>query len=363
MEFFPKDTGKALIKMAYAASIVGILYFVLPKALTFASPFITAYIISKLILPISEFLSSRLKLPKRFSIIAVMVVLIGILGFLAFTLFYQAAYELQKLAYIVPSLLDGEVALPQWHDNIKSFYSALPPSMQEFITMVTDNLRENVYTILEPATKAVINAATNSARALPNVIIFTIIMLLATYFICSDRDNIREFFRKSLPERTLRRATYVKNDLIKACGGYLKAQGILMCVTFFVLLIGLTFLRVEASTLIAFIIAVVDVIPVLGTGTVLLPWAAVSLITGKYFFALGLGIIYVVSFLIRRFAEPKIVSSQLGLHPLVTLIAVYIGLRTAGVLGMVLGPVIAIIIINFFNADERYREELENAEK
>lgn len=362
MNFFPKEPEKVLIKIAYVAAIVGIIYFVLPKALTFASPFIFAYIISKLILPISEFLSDRFRFPKRLSIIVVMLLLIGILGFLAFTLFYQAAYELQNFAYIVPSLLDGDVPLPEWFSNIENFYIALPDAMQEFITMVTENLRENIYSILQPATKAVINAATKAAKALPNVIIFTVIMLLATYFICSDRENIRAFFKKTLPERTMRRITYVKNDLIKACGGYMKAQGILMCVTFFVLLIGLTILGVEASTLIAFIIAVVDVIPVLGTGTVILPWAAISLISGKYFFAVGLGIIYVVSFLIRRFAEPKIVSQQLGLHPLITLLAVYVGLRSAGVVGMILGPVIAIIIINFFNADERYREEIKKTE-
>ena len=172
------------------------------------------------------------------------------------------------------------------------------------------------------------------AKSLPNVVIFTIIMLLATYSICSDRERMRKFFKNALPKSALRRFTYIKNDLLKACGGYLKAQGILMCVTFVVMLIGLTILGVDASTLMAFIIAVVDVIPVLGTGTVLLPWAVLSLISGKYFFALGLGIIYAVSFLIRRLAEPKIVSQQLGLHPLVTLISVYVGLRSIGVFGM-----------------------------
>jgi len=364
MNILPKDPSKSLIKIVYVAVVLALIYFVLPKAVTLAMPFIAAYIISRLILPVAGYLESKLKFPRRLAIILVMLVAVGLLGFLVFTLFYQAVYELQHFAYIIPALLEGQYTLPEWVNtlvnNLKNFYIALPVSMQEFIVMISDNLRGNIYNILEPATQSVISAAAKVGKALPNIFVFAIVMLLSTYFMCDDRERIRSYFKSAVPKSVLRRAVYIKNELLKACGGYLKAQGILMCITFVVMLIGLTVIGVESSALIAFIIAVIDVIPVLGTGTVLIPWAVVSLITGKYFFAIGLVIIYAIAFLIRHLSEPKILSQQIGLHPLVTLLTVYIGLRTIGVFGMILGPIVAIIIINFFKAEQKYKEEFQD---
>lgn len=362
MEILPKDPGKVLIKIAYLAVMFAAVYFVLPMIITYAMPFVVAYIISKLILPGADFLEKKLRFPRRLSIVVVMLLFIGVLVWLLFMLFYQAAYELQRFASVVPSILYGNFSLPSWVERINRFYTTLPESLQEFVVMITDNLRGNISTILEPATQAVINAATRLASALPNAIIFIIIMILSTYFICSDKERIRGFFKQVIPTRILRRATYVKNDLLKACGGYLKAQLILMCVTFIVLLIGLAVMGVKSAILVAFIIAVVDVIPILGTGTVLLPWAVISLVSGRYFFAFGLLVIYAISFLIRRLFEPKIVSQQIGLHPLVTLISIYVGLKAIGVFGMILGPIVTIIIINFFKSEKRYEEETANAE-
>ncbi|MBQ6998424.1 MAG: sporulation integral membrane protein YtvI [Clostridia bacterium] len=363
MNILPKDPSKTLIKITYVAVVLALIYFVLPRAVALAMPFIVAYVISRLIIPIAGYLESRLKFPRRLAIILVMLIAVGLLALLIFTLFYQTVYELQHFAYIIPALLEGEYTLPEWVNtlinNLKNFYITMPASMQEFIVMVTNNLRGNIYNILEPATQAVISAAARVGKALPNIFIFAIVMLLSTYFMCDDRDRIRSFLKGIVPKSTLRRAVYIKNDLIKACGGYLKAQGILMCITFIVMLIGLTIIGVESAALVAFVIAVIDVIPVLGTGTVLIPWAVISLITGKYFFAIGLIIIYAIAFLIRHLSEPKIVSQQIGLHPLITLFAVYIGLKTIGVFGMVLGPIVAIIIINFFKAEQKYKEEFE----
>lgn len=366
MDIFPKDPAKTLIKIAYVSIILAIIYFIVPKVITFTMPFIVAYAISRLIIPLAERLEAKLRFPRRLAIILVMLIAVGVLGGLVFTLFYQAVYELQHFAYIIPDILEGNYPMPQWLgnmlNNLNNFYFALPESMQEFITMVSENLRGNLYSILEPATSAVINAATRVAKSLPNLFIFAVIMIMSTYFMCNDRENIRAFWKKVLPKHVLRRAVYIKNDLIRACGGYIKAQGILMCITFVVMLVGLTVIGVESSALVAFIISIIDFIPVLGTGTILIPWAIVSLIGGKYFFALGLAVIYAISFLIRRFSEPKIISEQIGLHPLLTLVSIYVGLKAVGVSGMILGPIIAIIIVNFFKSEQRYRENIEDAE-
>lgn len=349
------------MEIAYLVIAFLAVYFVLPKVIIYALPFILGYIISKMINPISDFMQEKLRLPKRFSIIIVLLLIVGIIGSLIFVLFYQAVYEIQRIAYMIPAILEGDIDLPSWAEHIKGFFFSLPRPIQEFCIMVADSLRSNISSIVKPATQAVISAATKVAGVMPNIIIFVVVMILSAYFICSDRHVIRQFLKNTIPKNVVRRILYVKAELVRACGGYLKAQGILMCVTFIVMLVGLSILGVEATVLISAIISIVDAVPILGTGTILGPWAIVSVISGKYFLALGLVIIYAISFLVRRVAEPKIVSEQIGLHPLITLIAIYVGLRAMGVFGMILGPIFAIIIINFIKAEQKYKEEIENA--
>lgn len=361
MNILPKNPGKTLMEIAYIVIVFLAIYFVLPKVFMYALPFIFGYIISKIINPISDFMQEKLKLPKRLSIITVLLLIVGIMCYLIFVLFYEAVYEIQKLAYIVPAVLEGDIDLPSWMEHIKVFFFSLPESVQEFFIMVANSLKSNISSIVRPATQAVISAATKVAGVMPNIIVFVVVMILSAYFICSDRYAIREFLKNTVPKNLVRRILYVKAELVRACGGYLKAQGILMFVTFIVMLVGLSVLGVEATVLISAIVAVVDAVPILGTGTILGPWAIVSLISGKYFLALGLIIIYAISFLVRRVAEPKIVSEQIGLHPLITLIAIYVGLRAMGVFGMILGPIFAIIVINFIKAEQKYKQEIENA--
>lgn len=357
MDIFLKDPGKLLQKLVCIIIIAVAVYFLVPNIIEYALPFIVAYLISRLIVPAADFLEKKVKFPRKLAIILVMLFLIGVLGFLLFTIFYQGVYELQRFSHIIPAIIEGDFQLPQWITKLTDFYFALPESFREFVVMITNNFRNNLYTILEPATQAVINAATNIAKSLPNIFIFTVVLILSTYFICNDREKMRDFFTGIFPDSVIQRAMYVKKDLLKAFGGYVKAQVILMGFTFVVLLVGFSVLGVDAAVFVAFVVSIIDLIPVLGTGTVLIPWTAISLFSGRYFFAVGLLIIYAAAFLIRHLSEAKVVSSQIGLNPLVTLISVYVGLKIMGVFGMVLGPIITIIVINFVKAERRYREE------
>ena len=359
MNILPKNPEKSVLGMIYIALVFLAVYFVLPKIIVYIMPFIVGYILTKMMIPISDFLHEKCKLPKKFAIIIVILLLVGVIASIIFVLIYEAAYEIQKISHVIPKLLYGEVELPQWAQHIKNFYFTLPKPVQEFGVMVVNNVKDNISEIVRPATQAVISVATNVATTLPSIIVFTVVTILSAYFICSDRESIREFSKNSLPKSITRRAIYIKHELFKACGGYLKAQGILMCVTFFVVLLSLAVLKVDAAVLLAFIISLVDAVPILGTGTVLVPWAVACLVSGKYFLAVGLFVIYAITFLIRRIAEPKIVSSQIGLHPLVTLASIYIGLKAVGVFGMILGPIVAIIVINFFKAEQKYKQEME----
>lgn len=358
IRLLPKKPVKTLVVLIYIALILLALYLVLPRAIGFLLPFLVGYAISWLIGPVVRFLERKLHFPRPLAVVLTMLFAIGMIGLFLFTIIYQAVYELQSLAYRVPDLLEGNFTLPDWIQNLSNFYFNLPDSMQGFIDMIIGSVRDNISQIIQPATQAMIAAAGSIAAALPSIFVFTVITMLATYFISQDKERISAVVVQYTPESVRKRVIFVKNNLFRACGGYFKAQLILMSITFCILLVGFLILRVDASILLALVIAIVDAIPVLGTGTVLIPWAVISLLQGNYMLAVGLIIIYLCALLTRQMLEPRIVSGQIGLHPLVTLFAMYVGLQVMGVFGMIIGPITAMIVVNLIRANEEFREQV-----
>lgn len=144
--------------------------------------------------------------------------------------------------------------------------------------------------------------------------------------------NKMEFFKKII------------NDTEKGIKGYIKAQVKLMFITFIIMSIGLTIIDVPYAILISLGIAILDIIPVLGAGLVMIPWSIISFIAGQNKMGINLSIIYIVLLILRQIIEPKIVGKEIGLRPLYTFGATILGAAILGPLGVILGPIIAIII-------------------
>lgn len=143
----------------------------------------------------------------------------------------------------------------------------------------------------------------------------------------------------------------VRDVAVAAFGGYVKAQLILSIGVFFILLIGFALIGQSYALLLAFLLAVMDFIPIIGAGTAMVPWAVVDVVMGDYRKALELMVIWGIICLFRRVAEPKVVGNQTGLSPILSLVSIYVGMRLAGVLGMILGPVALLIVINIVKMD------------
>ena len=155
---------------------------------------------------------------------------------------------------------------------------------------------------------------------------------------------------KIVSEKTLSKLANIRTELKKYMGGYVKAQAIIMSIAFAVIFVGLSILNVNYALLIALGIAVFDALPFFGSGAVLWPWAAVSFLNGSIKTGVGLLIIYLVIILTRQTIEPKVVSSSIGLHPIMTLMSMYVGYKTFSIGGMILGPITLMLIISFYKA-------------
>jgi sporulation integral membrane protein YtvI len=168
-------------------------------------------------------------------------------------------------------------------------------------------------------------------------------MALSTFFFLVDRDRIKKYIAQNVPHELLSAVKLVRDDMFSALLGYVKAQLKLMCIIFILLFISFSLLQVGYAFFIAAAIAIMDALPVLGTSMALIPWALYSLMNGNYFQAVWLLVTYLICTGTRNFIEPKLVSSNIGVFPLITLGSMYAGLRIFGVSGLLLGPVIYII--------------------
>lgn len=198
-----------------------------------------------------------------------------------------------------------------------------------------------------------LNSVVKWVTTLPTLGVYIAITLMATYFICVDKlymlDQVEHHFPKTWVKRVL---LHVK-ELVSSLGSYLKAEVILVVIAFIQVLIGLYILKwlglnVEYPFLAALGIGFVDALPILGSGTVMIPWAFISAINGDIRLAIGILIIFAIISIVRQFIEPKIVSKQIGIHPIFTLIAMYTGFKLIGVWGLLVGPIALIIVKNVY---------------
>ena len=357
MRLLPKDPVKTLVNIAYIIIAFLCVFVVLPTLARYIAPFIVAVIISMVITPIVNFMCNKLHIPRKVSTIASILLILTILGLFLFNLVYQAVYFLQSFALEIPEMLSKEYPVPGWIDTLRDYIIRFPAPMQDFIDNIRDNLVVNISELISPATTATINVARSIAAAFPTILIFSVVTILATYFLSYDNKVIASVAERFLGTERVNKTIMVRDRLFQACGAYIRAQLIMMCIIFVVVLIGMLILRVESPLFVAFITAVVDAIPILGTGTVLIPWALVSLIMGNYGRAVGLAILYVCALTTRQFFEPKVVSSQIGLHPLITLMSMYVGLTAIGIFGMILGPIVTIVVLKFVEIERESKKE------
>ena len=179
-------------------------------------------------------------------------------------------------------------------------------------------------------------------KGFPSFLLFVLVMLISSFYFCTDLDGIHRGIMRALPNCVSDKLPSVKKRVIYTALKYLRAYILIFLMTLGELLVGFCVLGVEYALLLALVVAVIDILPVFGVGSVLIPWSAVMLISGNYYHGIGLLIIYACITVIRQIAEPKVVGGSIGLHPLLTLVAMYAGFKLLGIVGMILGPVIAL---------------------
>ena len=320
------------------------------KLSIFYMPFLIAFIISLMIEPLIKYIMRKTKLTRRTSsiiiFILVTIIILGILSWIIITLFSESSSLLQGLnAYFdkASKQLQGFIEQFQF-DKIK-----LP---DEVLTIVQESSGDFLQTISNWIKNA-LNGLINIITKIPEIAICVGITILALYFICVDKIYILDQIEYHLPKTWVKRLSNHLKDLIQTLGGYLKAEATLILVSFAISLIGLyilSFLKfnIPYPLLMALFIGFVDALPILGSGTVMIPWAVISALNGDLSLGIAIVTLFIIMSVVRQFLEPKLVSKNIGVHPIFTLIAMYTGFKITGVIGLLLGPIVLIIIKNIF---------------
>ncbi len=324
--------------------LIVVIFAVIYLSITYLLPLFAPFVIALIVSYINE---PAIKLLQKFNIsrkVAAAISLLFTMSLLGLGLtvgiikIYNELIILQDNLTAYSSDISGKVN--GLIEKVTLFYNELPDQVTGTITKNLESFSEQIGTMIT----SVIQYVINTVSSIPRLTVFIIVTILGTYFISSDRKSISSFFYRQLPFSWRKNIASMKKDTFKALLGYFKAILILMGFTFLEVSVGLFILNVKYAFLIALLVGLSDAIPIMGTGVVMVPWILWTVITGDMPLALGLGIIYVLGILIRQIMEPKIVGSQIGLHPLVTLLAMYIGLKFFGILGMFVGPISIIVV-------------------
>ena len=193
------------------------------------------------------------------------------------------------------------------------------------------------------------------ALSLPRVVIFVLVSIISAFYFSTDLQSINKKILSSVPQRWQGVLVRVKAVVFDTALKYLRSYFIIMLITFAMLLIGFLIIGVEYYFLLSAVLALVDFLPVLGIGLALIPWGVILLATGDLYMGMGLLILYAAIMITRQIIEPRIIGDSLGIHPLLTLLAMYLGFTVFDIVGMILGPVVALVVKSLLTANQKYK--------
>lgn len=320
------------------------------KMAVFYMPFLIAFLISLMVEPAIKYFMKKTKMTRRMSSIIIFIIvfsiIIGSVTIGIISLISESTNLLQTLNLYI------DKAYTQIQQTIGKMSITKISVSNNILNLAQDASKE----ILLKVSKWLTNFLTkliDIVTSIPTIAIYMVITILSLYFICTDRIYILDFMEHHMPKRWVKKIGVHIREITKSLGGYLKAEIILILVSFIISVIGLYIFKfigmnVKYPLLIALAIGFVDALPILGSGSVMVPWSIILAINGDIQLGIAVLILWIVMSLVRQFLEPKIVSGKIGIHPIFTLIAMYTGFKVIGVMGMLVGPIVLIILKSIF---------------
>ena len=342
---------KALTNIILALIGLVLLIIVLPRVLSFFMPFVVAWIIALLASPMVKFLEEKLKIRRKAGTACVIIAVIALIVLIGYGVAAFLIDQIQGLMHDLPDIWEGlQLQIDEISHSFSRLFASLPKDVQEswayFFENVENSLGEWVAGLGTPS----MSWLGSMAKQLPNLFVAVIMCLVAAFAFTAERANMRNFMQDYMPETMKKYWDMIRVSLSSAVGGYLKAQLKIECWIYLIVAAGLLILRISYAPVLAIFIAVLDFLPVFGTGTILWPWIVFEVFGRNYKLAIGLALIWGVSQIVRQVIQPKIMGDSMGMHTLPTVFLLYIGYKVSGIFGMIIAVPIGIIFVNMYQA-------------
>jgi len=339
---------RLLMGVLYAALAAGAMWFTFRFVLPWAAPFLLALATARLMEPGVRWFIVRFRFRRGFAAAVCSLLVLALTISLISLAISQLIHGIGIFVRNLPEIA-GQVgyAFGQLERYLYQFVIAAPVETQAMIQTAIDSSTLMLEELPGQLSTELLSLAASAATAFPRFFLFILTYAISVIFISVSYPQVTAFLLRQIPAKWHERARAFGQDMISTLGKWARAQMKLIGVTFVLLTISFLIQRVPYGILLAALIAVIDALPVLGTGTVLIPWALFSLFSGNFTMAVGLILTYAMVSVTHSFMEPRFIGAQLGLHPVATLMAMYLGFRLVGVLGMITFPMGFLLLKQF----------------
>lgn len=304
-------------------------------------PFIIGWLMSLMFNPLADKLQNY-RIPRGISAVLGILILFAILGLLGFWSGTSIVDRIQHFSQNLTYYIDiAEVQLQEFWKQFDAFRAKLPVELQASFLEFQNEATGMLISLLPKGDGSALGGVSNFFIAF-------FVALISAYFFTKDRDLIGREYQEHIAPLLGLSVNTTKKELKASVWGYIKTQFILMGFTFTITIIGMLVMKSPYPLLLSIIIAIIDSLPFFGSGFILWPGAIIHLLTGNTFLAIGYMALYGIIQIMRQILQPKILGTQIGLHPLLTLFSMYFGFKCIGVLGLIIGPIIAVILKAFF---------------
>ncbi|MPM81223.1 Sodium-lithium/proton antiporter [bioreactor metagenome] len=339
-----------IVNFLYFAIILGVVILLTRYALGVLMPFIVALLVSLLLKPAVAFFNEKLKLPRSIAGIVLVVLFYALVGFLLSVIGIQLFAAAKSFFLLLPSLYANTIA--PWFQNLfvslQTFVEKLDPDTAATYNAIVSNVSTSLGGTVVNISRSVVSWVTNLTLKTPGLLLKLLITVIATIFLTADFPRIKAFVMRQLPVRICDLLHNARVQLGRTLWSYTRSYAMILAITFVEIGLGLSIIGVNNAFGIAILIALFDILPVVGSGIVLLPWTIFTLFSGNLPTGIGLAVLYVVVIVVRQIMEPKIVGDRVGLHPLVTLLSMVLGTYLFGGIGL-LGLPITVALLHALN--------------
>lgn len=335
-----------VINFLYYTLILLTAFVLIKYGVPLVAPFLIGFLIAYFLRRPIRFFSVKCHIPWKAAAVALVLVFYAIIGTLVALLGIKLISSGGALIRNLPTLFRSQVVpvLSGIFTDLESAVTKMEPDIMYALDYVWAQLMQSLGQMVSSLSVSSMEFLSGIASSLPMLFIKLLLMVISSFFIAADYDRLRNFCMRQLDGRTKDIFWQVKQYVVGTLFVCIRSYLLIMSITFVELSLGLSVIGVKNAFLIAFCIAVFDILPVLGTGGIMIPWALITALQGDYAMAVKLFVIYLIITVIRNIIEPKIVGSQIGLHPVVTLVSMFAGAQLLGIIGLFGFPILLSLL-------------------